>query len=72
MNMNNQQQQISDIRENLQLVLNENIQLAAQIDYSQFGPLIENIQQPGLFFLSRQAGPAFQRSKSPWPIRTPG
>ncbi len=51
MNMNNQQQQISDIRENLQLILNENIQLAAQIDYSQFGPLIENIQRARSIFL---------------------
>jgi 6-phospho-3-hexuloisomerase len=52
MNIDNQQDlQISDIRENLQLVLNENIQLAAQIDYSQFGPLIENIQQARSIFL---------------------
>jgi 6-phospho-3-hexuloisomerase len=52
MNIDNQQDlQISDIQENLQLVLNENIQLAAQIDYSQFGPLIENIQQARSIFL---------------------
>ncbi|MDB4905100.1 MAG: 6-phospho 3-hexuloisomerase [Mucilaginibacter sp.] len=52
MNINNRQhQQISNIQENLQLVLNENIQLAAQIDYSQFGPLIENIQQARSIFL---------------------
>lgn len=52
MNINNcQQQQISDIQENLQLVLNENIQLAAQIDYNQFGPVIENIQRARSIFL---------------------
>jgi 6-phospho-3-hexuloisomerase len=52
MNINIQQQrQMPNIEENLQLVLNENIRLASQIDYSQFGPLIENIQQARSIFL---------------------
>jgi 6-phospho-3-hexuloisomerase len=51
MNMNNQYQKISDIRENLQLILNENISLASQIDYDRFGPVIENIQQARSIFL---------------------
>ncbi|MDB5032415.1 6-phospho-3-hexuloisomerase [Mucilaginibacter sp.] len=52
MNINNRQHlQLSDIQENLQLVLNENMQLAAKIDYSQFEQLIENIQQTRSIFL---------------------
>ncbi|MDF2431000.1 MAG: 6-phospho-3-hexuloisomerase, partial [Mucilaginibacter sp.] len=52
MNVNNNLDlQISDIDKNLQLVLAENIQLAAKIDYSQFDKLIENIQQARSIFL---------------------
>ncbi|MDB5005996.1 MAG: 6-phospho 3-hexuloisomerase [Mucilaginibacter sp.] len=52
MNINNSlNPQASDIQKNLQLVLDENIQLAAKIDYSQFDTLIEKIQQARSIFL---------------------
>src|ERR1700712_2340844 len=52
MNINNSlNPQTSDIQKNLQLVLDENIQLAAKIDYSQFDNLIEKIQQARSIFL---------------------